>query len=204
MGEVATLKLVILNQKEVVRRIADVANSTKSLPMLVVGAGGAHKPTRPIGGRKKNEKRGSGLWQEAKGFRLYLVGDKGRTVQIALWHQFQDAKTFRKDLALVAGRIPQDQVRVALLADVTKWLWPSMTACFPTGRPILDFFHCVEHIQDVAKAQFGKGELKAKQWAKVILSMLSYSEMDEVLAILREMEPRQGEAGEKIRKADML
>lgn len=200
VGEVATLELVIPDQEEIARRIADVANSTKSLPMLVVGADGAHMPTRPTGGRKKNEKRGPGRWQEAKGFRLYLVGDKGRTVQIASWHQIQDAEAFRKDLALVAGRIPQDQVRVALLADGAEWLWPSMTACFPTGRPILDFFHCAEHIHDVAKAQFGEGELKAKQWAELILSMLSYSEMDEVLSILREMDPRQGEAGEKIRK----
>ena len=198
VGDVATLELVIPDREEIARRINDVAKSTKSKPILAVGTDGAHMPTRPKAKRKK--KRGPGRWQEAKGFRLYLVGEKGRTIQIASWHQIQNAEAFRGDLAVIAERIPQDMVRVALLADGAEYLWSAMTACFPTGRPILDFYHCAEYVHGVAKAQFGEGELKAKQWAEAILSLLSFSEMDDVLSILREMEPKTEEAGEKIRK----
>ena len=198
VGDAATLELVIPDREEIERRIDEVAKSTGSPPILAVGTDGAHMPTRPKAKRKK--KRGPGRWQEAKGFRLYLVGEKGRTVQIASWHQIQDAEAFRKDLAVMAGRIPQDRVRVALLADGAEYLWPSMTACFPAGRPILDFYHCSEKVHGVAKAQFGEGELKARQWAEAILSLLSFSEMDDVLSILREMDPRTEEAGEKIGK----
>ena len=117
VGEIATVELVIPDREEIEKRIDEVTKSTKSLPILVVGADGAFMPTRPKGGRKKKEKRGPGSWQEAKGFRLYLVGDKGRIVQIASWHQIQDADQFRKDLAVVAARIPHEKVRIALLAD---------------------------------------------------------------------------------------
>ncbi len=198
VGDIATLELVIPDQSEIERRIDEVAKSTESKPILVVGTDGAHMPTRPKAERKK--KRGPGRWQEAKGFRLYLVGENGRTVQIASWHQIQDADAFRKDLAVIAGRIPQDRVRVALLADGAEYLWSAMTACFPTGRPILDFYHCAEHVHGVAKALFGEGELAAKQWAEAILSLLSFSEMDDVQSILRDIEPRTEEVREKIRK----
>ena len=198
VGDAATLELVTPDRKEIARRIDEVAKATRSKPILAVGADGAHMPTRPKGGRK--EKRGPGQWKEAKGFRLYLVGEKGRTVQLASWHQIQNAEAFRDDLAFVAGLIPQDRVRVALLADGAEWLWPAMTECFPVGRPILDFYHCAEKVHGVAKAQFGEGELKARQWAEAILSLLSFSEMDDVLSILRGMEPRTEEAGEKLRK----
>jgi hypothetical protein len=198
VGDVATLELVIPDREEIERRIDEVAKITGSKPILVVGADGAHMPTRPKAERKK--KRGPGQWKEAKGFRIYLVGEDGRTIQIASWHQIQDAEAFRADLALVAGRIPQDRVRIALLADGAEWLWPSMIACFPTGRPILDFYHCAEHVHGTAKEQFGEGTLKAQQWAEAVLSLLSLSEMDDVLSILREMPPRSPDAAEKIRK----
>ena len=198
VGDVATLALVIPDREEIERRIDKVAKETGGPPILAVGTDGAHMPTRPKGKRKG--KRGPGRWQEAKGFRLYLIGEKGRTVQIASWHQIQEADAFRDDLAFIAERIPQDRVRVALLADGAEYLWPAMTTCFPAGRTILDFYHCSEYVHGVAKAQFGEGELKAKQWAEAVLSMLSFSEMDDVLSILREIEPRTEGAGERIRK----
>lgn len=200
VGEMATIELVIPDREEIEKRIDEVTKTTESQPILVVGADGAHMPTRPIGGRKKNEKRGPGRWQEAKGFRLYLVEGKGRIVQIASWHQIQNADDFRKDLSVVAERIPQDRVRVALLADGAEWLWPSMTTYFPTGRPILDFYHCSEHVHEVANAQLGEGEWRAKQWAESILILLSFSEMDDVLSVLREMVPRTEDVREKIRQ----
>jgi len=111
--------------------------------VLVVASDGAHLPTRPKA--KRNEKRGSGYWQEAKGFRVYLLS-KDRIIHLASWHQIQNEEQFGKDLALVASRIPQELVRIALLGDGADWLWKHMTACFPKGRQVLDYYHCAEHI----------------------------------------------------------
>ncbi len=74
----------------------------------------AQLPTRPKA--KRNEKRGKGSWQEAKGFRIYLLS-KNRIIQVASWHQIQNEEQFGKDLSLVASRIPQELVRIALLGD---------------------------------------------------------------------------------------
>ena len=52
----------------------------------------------------------------------------------------------------------------------------------------------------MAKTQFGEGEMESRQWAEAVLSLLSFSEMDDVLSILWEIEPRKEEAEEKIRK----
>ena len=198
IGSAATLDLVVPDREEIERRIDQIGLLQGEKPILAVAGDGAHMPTRPKAGRKT--KRGPGRYQEAKGFRLYLVGDGGCIAQVASWHQIQDAEAFRKDLKQVVERIPLERVRVALLADGAEWLWSAMTACFPEGRPILDYYHCSEHIHAVARVQFDKGEQHAQQWAEAILSMLFFSEMDDVLDILREMEPRTKEAGEEIRK----
>jgi hypothetical protein len=68
-------------------------------------------------------------------------------------------------LQLVAQRIPVEQVRIALLADGAPYLWDVLTRCFPTGRPILDYYHCAEHIHAVARVQYGES-LLAREWAE--------------------------------------
>ncbi|MEO5371596.1 MAG: ISKra4 family transposase [Magnetococcus sp. DMHC-1] len=198
IGAVASLDLVIPDRKEIERRIDQIGLVHGEKPILAVTGDGAHMPTRPEAGRKT--KRGPGRYQEAKGFRLYLVGDSGRIAQVGSWHQIQDAEAFRKDLKRVTERIPLERVRVALLGDGAEWLWSAMTECFPEGRPILDYYHCAEHIHTVAKAQFGEGKLETRQWAEAIISLLFYSEMDEVLGILRGTKPRTAGAEEEIRK----
>jgi len=89
----------------------------------------------------------------AKGFRIYLLG-KDRIDHIASWHQIQNEEQFGEDLFFAASRIPQEDLRVGLLGDGADWLWKHMVACFPEGRPILDYFHCAEHIHKVANVQY--------------------------------------------------
>jgi hypothetical protein len=147
LGAEAYLEDVIPSHKEIEQRIRQ-ASVGKWRPILVVASDGAHLPTRPKAGR--SEKRGKGRWQEAKGFRLYLLS-KDRIIHIASWHQIQNEEHFGKDMALVASRIPQDLIRIALLGDGAEWLWKHMRACFPKGRQVLDYYHCAEHIHKVAK-----------------------------------------------------
>jgi len=63
-------------------------------PVLIVASDGAHVPTRPKA--KRNEKRGKGRWQEAKGFRIYLLG-KDRIAHVASWHQIQNGAWWVKE-----------------------------------------------------------------------------------------------------------
>jgi len=196
VGSEAHLEDVIPSKDEIVKRIKQ-ASSGKWRPILVVASDGAHLPTRPKAGR--SEKRGKGQWQEAKGFRIYLLS-KNRIIHVASWHQIQNEAEFGKDLALVALRIPQELLRVALLGDGADWLWKHMRACFPKGREILDYYHCAEHIYKVAKAQYGERSIKGLQWVEGTISRLFFSEADNVIAGLRRMKPNNDDAKEEIRK----
>jgi hypothetical protein len=164
---------------------------------LVVAADGAHVPTRAKA--KRNEKRGAGRWQEAKGFRIYLLS-QDRIIHLASWHQIQNEEQFGKDLAVVASRIPQHQVRIGLLGDGAEWLWKHMTYCFPKGRQVLDYYHCVEHIHKVAKVQYGEKSQQALEWVESTVSRLFFAEVNSVIGGLRRMKPKDSEAGEEIRK----
>lgn len=71
VGETATLENVIPDQAEIEKGISLAAGPSGESPVLVVAPDGAHLPTRPRSAHKG--KRGAGSYQEAKGFRLYLL-----------------------------------------------------------------------------------------------------------------------------------
>jgi hypothetical protein len=196
VGSEARIEEVLPGRAEVAERIEAAAIGVWR-PILVVASDGAHLPTRPKAGRKG--RRGPGQWQEAKGFRIYLLGPD-RIIHVASWHQIQKEDEFGKDLALAASRIPTEGVRIALLGDGAEWLWKHMRACFPEGREILDYYHCAEHIYKVAKVQYGEGTIEALQWAESTITRLFFAEVKEVIAGLRRMKPRTKEAQEEIRK----
>lgn len=72
---------------------------------------------------------------------------------------------------MLAARIPQDQVQIALLGDGAEWLWSAMTKCFPNAREVLDYYHCVEHVHKIAKLQYGDS-LAGQQWAEATITRL--------------------------------
>jgi hypothetical protein len=172
VGSYARLEDVIPSREEIAKRCQQV-NESAWQPVLVVASDGAHVPTRAKA--KRDEKRGKGRWQEAKGFRIYLLGNE---------EQFGD------DLQLVASRIPQDNLRVGLLGDGADWLWKHMTACFPKGRQILDYFYCAEHIHKVGRLQYGEGSQRCLEWVGSTLTRLFYAEVDNVIWGLQRMKPK--------------
>ena len=196
VGSEAYLEDVIPSEEVMEQRIKQASDGAWR-PVLVVASDGANLPTRPKA--KRNHKRGKGRWQEAKGFRIYLLS-KNRIIHLASWHQIQNEEQFGKDLSLAASRIPQELVRIALLGDGADWLWKHMTACFPKGRQVLDYYHCAEHIHKVAKAQYGEKSLTGLEWVESSISRLFFAEVGNVIAGLRRMKPKDSEAREEIRK----
>jgi len=196
IGAHVSLEDVVPSKEEITKRCQeDVRASWR--PVLVVASDGAHVPTRPKA--KRNEKRGQGQWQEAKGFRIYLLAED-RIVHVASWHQIQNEDQFGKDLAFVASQIPQDDVRIGLLGDGADWLWKHMTSCFPKGRQILDYYHCAEHIHKAAKCQYDDQPQKMLEWVESTMTRLFYAEVDNVIWGLQRMKPRNNLAAEEIRK----
>lgn len=121
VGETAKLEDVIPSLNKTKKKIAKIKGKGKWRPVMVISADGAYSPVRPPG--KRREKRGAGAWQDTKGVRIYLVGKGNRIVHIASWHQIEDAQAFTVELKRIAKRIPQDDVRIALIGDGADWLW---------------------------------------------------------------------------------
>jgi len=149
VSQIADLETVLPSAEQIQQRITQAKQTPDDKPVLVVALDGAHAPTRPRGKRKG--KRGPGKWREVKGVRLYLAPKEGRVIQVASWHQIQDAEAMKADIKAIAARIPQEQVRVALLGDGAAWVWNTLAACFPEGKPVLDYYHCSEHVHKVGQ-----------------------------------------------------
>jgi hypothetical protein len=192
-----TIEDVIPTAEEIERRINSLTRTGNHRPILAVASDGAHMPTRPASNRKG--KRGPGEYREAKGFRIYAIG-KDDIVQIASWHQIQNADEFARDLNITAARIPQDKVRICLLGDGASWVWRCMEEAFPGSRQILDYYHCMEHLHAVADAQYGDDPDKALSWVIGAIGHIYYDETGQVIGGLRRMKPKNDTVKEQIRQ----
>ncbi len=198
MGESADLVRVLPSRQRVEALIEEAGNGRVWRPVLVVAADGADVPTRPEAASRA-EKRGPGEWKEAKGFRIYLVGQE-RIEQILSWHQIATEEEFGEAIRFAATLIPVKRVRVALVGDGAKWLWKHMKAAFPSGKEILDYYHCSERIHKVAQLQYGQDQNAQALWIESTLARLNFGEVESVIWGLQRMKPSSPEVEEEIRK----
>lgn len=197
VGAVADVVRVLPSRQRVEASIEQAGNGRGWRPVLVVAADGAMVPTRPAA-QSRSQKRGTGEWKEAKGFRLYLVGHE-RIEQILSWHQIATEEEFGEALRFAATLIPVERVRIALLGDGAQWLWPHLQAAFPTGKEILDYYHCSERVHQVAQLQYPEEPPQA-EWVEATMARLNFGEVASVIWGLQRMAPRSPEAEAEIRK----
>jgi hypothetical protein len=194
-------------REEIERRIATVAAGHRRRPVLVLGIDGAYVPTRPDSARgrrpgpgrhRANRPRWRGQWRDAKGFRFYLM-DGDRIVHLLSWHQVQNEGALGEALEQIkkAGLIPEDTVRLCVVADGAPWIWKHVKALFPHARQVLDYYHCADYVNDVAKAQYG-ASLQAQEWAEATMTRLYLGKVSAVLGGLRRMQATSDEAAKAI------
>ena len=163
VGEISaglTVEQVCPSRAEIQAWVTQVAAGKTWRPIVVLAIDGAAVPTRPEtakGGRpgrkqqRAHRARWQGEWREAKGFRFYLVEGE-RIVHLVSWHQVQSHTELGEALRQVqaAGLIPEEQVRLCVIADGARWIWPLVQELFPTAVQVLDYYHCSEHLYQVA------------------------------------------------------
>jgi len=197
LDEAADGVRVLPSRQRVEAIIEQAGNGRVWRPVVVVAADGAMVPTRPEA-QSRREKRGRGEWKEAKGFRIYLVGQE-RIAQILSWHQIATEEEFGEALRFAATLIPVERVRIALLGDGAPWLWPHLQAAFPTGKEILDYYHCAERVHHVAQFQYADQNQQAG-WIEATMVRLNFGEVASVIWGLQRMAPASLEAEAEIRK----
>jgi hypothetical protein len=186
-------------REEIEAQIAAVAAGQRRRPIMVVALDGAYVPLRPEAARgsrpgRKTQRakraRWQGEWREAKGFRCYLVaGD--RIVHLLSWHQVQSQEEVFAALEQVkaAGLLPEDQVRLCVIADGAPWIWERLTQLFPTARQILDYYHCAQYLHRVAALQYSEESEQAQEWAEALMARLFVGEVAGVLRDLQHLQP---------------
>ena len=210
LTEDLTVLSVSPSQEEIAQKVALVAQGKKWRPILVLGIDGADVPTRPEQakgsrpGRKKQRgkrARWQGQWREAKGFRFYLVDGK-RIEHLLSWHQVQSDEELADALQQVkeAGLIPEEQVRLCVVADGAKWIWKQVKGLFPSAVEILDYYHCSEHLHKVASLQYEDHPEKEREWIEATLARLFCAEVRGVIWGLQRMKTKDAEAAKEIRK----
>lgn len=80
--------------------------------------------------------------------------------------------------------------RVVILGDGAKWLWNQADHHFPKALQIVDFWHVMEHLGGLARAAFGEGTVKAREWLAERGQELRSSAIDSVLSSLRALAER--------------
>lgn len=195
---------------EIEQKITQAAAGKKWRPVVVLSIDGACVPTRPEeakgrrpGRKQKRAKRArwQGQWREAKGFRFYLV-DGERIVHLLSWHQVQSEGELGEALRQVkeAGLIPEDKIRLCVIADGAHWVWKQVQAMFPSAVQILDYYHCSEHLHRVAALQFAHHPEHQTEWVEATLARLFAGEVEQVLVDLHSMKARHSQAAEVIRQ----
>jgi hypothetical protein len=198
LSEASDIIRVLPSRKMVEATIEKNSNGKVWRPIVVVSADGAHLPTRPDTG-KRSGKRGPGEWREAKGFRIYLVGQE-RITQIMSWHEIANEEEFGEALQFAASLIPVDRVRIACVADGAPWIWNHFQKAFPTGKEILDYYHCSEHVHKVAEIQYADDQNQQVLWIESTMARLNDGDVGAVVWGLERMNPATKIAGEEIRK----
>lgn len=210
VGVPLTLLEVCPTPAQVQECIAQVGAGKKWQPILVIAIDGATVPTRPEqakgkrSGRKKvraSRARWKGEYREAKGFRVFLVEEE-RIRHLISWHQIQTEEQLGQGLQQLqeAGLIPEEQVRLCVVADGAPWIWKRVAQLFPSARQILDFYHCSSYLHALAQTQYGTDGPRAQEWLEATMARLFCNEGAGVLWGLQRMKPVSPEAEATIDK----
>ena len=89
---------------------------------------------------------------------------------------------------------------VVVLGDGAAWIWNSFAYHYPGAVQILDFFHASEHLNEVARAWYGEGTQKARDWVEARECDLLSDCVETVIRSIQSWRPEDEDAREVRRK----
>jgi hypothetical protein len=163
------------------------------LPFLYIGPDGSMVPARPEDRPKqKATDDRPGTHREAKaavifwGDDLVNLSPKRREILEKTYvatmsgiDDFRD-KVWAATLMVAGGK----RFRPVVLGDGADWIGNLTDELFPDAIRIVDFYHVLERIHEVARLLHGPDSIPGKKWAKEQKARLEESKIDEVLAEL--------------------
>lgn len=180
-GEVE-LSEIIPSKDEVHKAIEECSKGKTWRPVVVFSADGAMAPIRT------EQKSTPHCWKEAKGFRIFLM-DEDHIIHLVSWHQIGSKETLCQALEQVKSKnlFPESKVRMCCVADGADWIWDSILKYFPNCRQVLDYYHCIEHLNEFASEKFENKKL-ADQWIASTKFRLFHNNIKDVISGLKRMQ----------------
>lgn len=180
-------------------------------PKLYLAIDGTGVPVVPheTEGRPGKDETGTAKTREAKlgcVFTQTRLDAKGRPVRDAASTTYvgaiEPAEVFGRRLYAEAVRRGVTRAaQVIVLGDGAPWIWGIAAEHFPGAIQIVDLYHAREHLADLGKLLYGPSSAAAKSWAAARREDLDAGEVEQVLAALGRLRPRQSDGQEAVRKA---
>ncbi|HZP82956.1 MAG TPA: ISKra4 family transposase [Chthonomonadaceae bacterium] len=123
-----------------------------------------------------------GAWHEVKLGCAYTRGRSGGVARIRYTATLAASSAFGKRLRTLGHLCGADNTsRVGIGADGAEWVWQQVSKYFPTRTQIVDYYHVLEHLWEVAHARFpGEGEA-AQAWIERQQARLLSDRVGEVI-----------------------
>jgi hypothetical protein len=82
---------------------------------------------------------------------------------------------------------------VVFLADGAAWIWNLAAHHFPDAVEIVDWYHAIQHLWEIANAWHGDGSGRAKSWVRRNETRLMEDGVERVIASIKQWQPTDAE-----------
>jgi len=139
-------------------------------------------------------------WKEVKVGSVYERGPSGGVTRAQYYASRADSTVFGRRMRTVAHQEGIEFCRqVAGVGDGIDWIWQEMAKQFPQAQEILDLWHALDHLWEVARARESEPEAAAA-WMEEQKERLLTNRVSEVIGEIGGWEPKGAEAQELKRR----
>ena len=130
-------------------------------------------------------------------------GEDGAPERVATWYTagLEEPEAFGERLWKLAVARGLDRARrVVVVGDGAPWIWGIAQFHFPQAVQIVDWYHAVEHLWELARLLWGPESLEARTWVEQREAELHDGRVDAVLRALRRLKVRGPARRDAVRK----
>jgi hypothetical protein len=141
-------------------------------------------------------------WREARLGAFFVTGKEERVERIRYVAGVVNSVTFGKRMRTLGHEMGVSYCRkLGMVADGIDWIWQETAKHFPQAQEVLDFFHAMEHLWEVARAWHGEAAA-AQEWIDEQVQRLKKDQVGAVIAAVAGWETTKEAEGELRRRTE--
>jgi hypothetical protein len=143
-----------------------------------------------------------GGFKEAKIAAIYAAEDEVQAGETSYVSGYLGAEPFGERVYVEAQRRgAEGGGELVALGDGAAWIWNLVSTHFPQAVQILDWYHVKKRVWELGEALYGEASTKTTAWVQGKLDKLRAGDVEGVMADLRRLRPKGGEARKLVRDA---